>query len=163
MSKAQVQPLINSGNEVNAIHLTFAKQLSLPIRSIDVWAQKIDSTTLDTYGIIVAAFLMEDKANWVKFFEETFMVANVSPEVVFRMPFLTLSGANVDFSSWKLRWRTYTTKEVLLTTTRIELVGKKEFEAAALDPEHKTYIVPVTSLSSTPLVASLNVHPSQEP
>ena len=41
---------------------------------------------------------MVDKANQVRFFEETFLVANVSPEVVFGMPFLNLSGVNVDFS-----------------------------------------------------------------
>ena len=51
---------------------------------------------------------------------------------------------------------------MLPTTRRVELVGKKEFAAAALDPEHKTYVVHVASLSSTPLV-SLNVHPFQEP
>ena len=42
-------------------------------------------------------------------------------------------------------------------------MGKKEFAAAALDPEHETYVVHVASLSSTPLVASLNVHPSRRP
>ena len=163
MSKAQGQALINSGSEVNAIHPTFAKQLGLPIRPIDVRAQKIDGTTLDTYGMVVAAFLVEDKANRVRFFEETFLVANVSPEVVLGMPFLTLSGADIDFSGRELRWRTYTTKEVLPTTRRVELVGKKEFAAAALDPEHETYVVHVASLSSAPLVASLDVHPSRRP
>ena len=42
-------------------------------------------------------------------------------------------------------------------------MGKKEFAAAALNLEHETYVVHVASLSSTPLVTSLNVHPSQEP
>ena len=101
-SKAQVQALIDLGNEVNAIHLAFAKQLGLSIRPIDVEAQKIDGTTLDTYEMVVAAFLLEDKANRIKFFEETFLVANISPEVVFEMFFLTLSDADVDFSGWKL-------------------------------------------------------------
>ena len=64
-------------------------------------------------GMVVAAFSVVDKANRVKFFEETFLVANVSPEVVFGMPFFTLSGADVDFSGRELRWRTYTTQEEL--------------------------------------------------
>ena len=89
-------------------------------------------------------------------------MANVSPEVVLGMPFLTLSGADVNFAGRKLRWKTYTTEEVLPTTRRVELVGKKEFAAAALDPEYETYVVHVTSLSSTPL-ASSNVHPSRRP
>ena len=162
-SKAQVQALIDSGSEVNAIHPTFAKQLGLPIRPRNVEAQKIDGTTLDTYGMVVAAFSVEDKANRVRIFEEAFLVANVSPEIVLGMLFFTLSGANVDFSGRELRWRTYIIKEVLLTTKHVELVGKKEFAAAALDPEYETYVVHVASLSSAPLVASLDVYPSRRP
>ena len=53
-------------------------------------------------------------------------MANVSPEVVLGMPFLTLSGADVDFLDWELRWRIYTTEEAFPTTRHVELVGKKE-------------------------------------
>ena len=51
---------------------------------------------------------------------------------------------------------------MLLTTRHVELVGKKEFAAAALDPEHETYVVHIASLCFTPL-ASLDVHFSREP
>ena len=37
----------------------------------------------------------------------------------------------------------YNTKEALLTTRCVELVDQKEFAAAALDPEHETYVVHV--------------------
>ena len=158
--KAPVQALIDSGSEVNAVHPSFVKQLGLSIRPTNVGAQKIDGTTLDTHGMVVAAFSVEDKANRVRFFEETFLVANVSPEVVLGMPFLTLSNADVDFSGRDLRWRTYTTKEALPTTRCVELEGKKEFAAVALDPEHETYVVHVASLSFALLIASLDVHPS---
>ena len=63
MDKAPVEALIDLGSEVNAIHPSFVKQLSLPIRLTDIGAPKIDGTTLDTHGMVVAAFLMEDKAN----------------------------------------------------------------------------------------------------
>ena len=161
-NKALVQALINSGSEVNTIHPYFIKQLSLPIRLIDVGVQKIDDTTLDTHEMVVAVFSVENKANRVRFFEKTFLVANVSPEVVFRMPFLTLSGADVDFSGRELRWKTYTTEKVLPTTRRVKLVDKKEFAAATLDPKHETYVVHIASLSSTPL-AFFNVYPSWRP
>ena len=160
--KAPVQALIDSRNEVNAVHPSFVKQLGLSIRPTNVRAQKIDGTILNTHGMVVAAFSVVNKANRVKFFEETFLVANVSPEVVLGMPFLTLSNADVDFPSRDLRWRTYTTEEAFPTTRHVELVGKKEFAAVALDPEHETYVVHVASLSSTTL-ASLDVQPSREP
>ena len=143
--------LLNSGSEVNAIHPTLARELGLFIRPTDVGAQKIDGTMLDTFEIVVTAFLMTDKANQVRFFKKTFLVANLSPKVVLGMSFLTLSGADVDFLSGKLWWRTYTTKEALQTTTYVKLVEKKEFAAAALNPEHETFVVYVVSLSSTPL------------
>ena len=95
--------LFDSGSEVNAIYPIFVQKLGLPIRLMDVGAQKIEGTILDTYEMIVTAFLIMGKANQVRFFETTFLVANVSPEVVFGMLFLTLSGVNIDFLVWELR------------------------------------------------------------
>ena len=157
--------LLDSGSEVNAIHPTLAQKLGLPIKPTNVGAQKIDGTMLDTFGMVVTAFSVTDKANRVRFFEETFLVANISPEVVLGMPFLTLSGADVDFSGRKLRWKTYTAEESLPTIRRVKLVGKKEFPAAALDPESETFVVHVASLSSnaSPSSSPLDVHPSRRP
>ena len=121
---------------------------------------------LDTFGMVFTAFSVTDKANQVKFFEETFLVSNVSMEVVLGMLFFTLSGADVDFLGWELRWRTYTTEKALPTTIPVKLVGKKEVAAAALDPESETFVVHVTLLSSNILPSSfllkLDVHPSHK-
>ena len=57
---------------------------------------------LDTYGMVVTGFLVVNKANRVRLFEETFLVANISPKVVFGMLFLTLSNADIDFSGQEL-------------------------------------------------------------
>ena len=95
--------LLDSGSEVNAIHPTLARELGLSIRPTDIGVQKIDGTLLDTFGMVVAAFSVENKANRIGFFEETFLVANVSPGVVFGMPFLTLNGADVNFLGRELR------------------------------------------------------------
>ena len=92
-------------------------------------------------------------------------MANVSLEVVLGMSFLILSSADVDFLDREFRWRTYTTKEALPTTKRIEIVVKKEFAAAELDPEHETYVVYVGSVSfvASPSSSLLNVYPSRRP
>ena len=47
--------------------------------------------------MVVVTFSVTDQANRIRFFEVTFLVANVSPEIVRGMHFLTLSGADVDF------------------------------------------------------------------
>ena len=95
--------LLDSGIEVNAIHPTLARKLGLPIRPTDVRAQKIDGIMLNIFGMVISAFSVTEKANQVRFFEETFLVANVSPEVVLEMPFLTLSNADVNFAGRELR------------------------------------------------------------
>ena len=89
--------IFDSGSKVNIINPIFAKKLGLFIRLMDVEAQKIDGTILDIYEMVVASFLLIDKANQVKFFEETFLMANVGLGVVFEMLFLTLSDAKIDF------------------------------------------------------------------
>ena len=72
------------------------------MQTTNISAQKIDGTTLETYGMVVAVFSVTDQANRVKFFEETFLVVNISPDIVLGMFFLTLSSANIDFSKKEL-------------------------------------------------------------
>ena len=162
-----VLALLDSRSEVHAIHPIFAQELGLFIRTTDVGAQKIDGTMLNTFRMVVVAFSVTEKANRIRFFEETFLVANISLEVVLRMLFLILSGADVDFLGRELRWRTYAIREAILTTKRIELVGKKDFAAAALNLKSETFVVHIVSLSSDvspsffPL--KLDVHLSRRP
>ena len=98
-----ISALFDSGSEINTIHSTLTQELGLPIRLTNVVTQKIDGTMLNIFEMLVTVFSVIDKANQVRFFEETFLVANVSPEVVFGMPFLTLSDTDVNFSGRKLR------------------------------------------------------------
>ena len=94
-NKTQIRALIDSGIEVNDIYPTLVKELGFFIRSTNIGVQKIDGTMLDTYGIVVTAFLVVDKANWVRLFEKTFLVVNVSLEIVLGMFFLIFSNANI--------------------------------------------------------------------
>ena len=84
------------------MHLVFAERLGLVVQTTNVSAQKIDGTTLETYEIVVVVFSVTDQANRVRFFEKIFLVANVSLDVVFGMPFFSLSGADVDFPKREL-------------------------------------------------------------
>ena len=97
---------------------------------------------------------MVDKANQIRFSKEIFLVANVSPKVVFEMSFLTRSDAHINVSDREFWWKIYNIEKALLNTRHVKLVGTKEFAAAVLDPEYETYVVHVASLGST----SSNVH-----
>ena len=59
--------------------------------------QKIDDTTLETYKMVVSIFSMADKDGRKRFFKESFLLADIKPNIVLGMPFLTISDANIDF------------------------------------------------------------------
>ncbi len=66
------------------------------------------------------------------------------------MPFLSFSNADIKFAELgKLTWRTNTIVEALLTTSRIELIDKREFARAALDKNSETFIIHVSTLEAT--------------
>ena len=62
--------------------LTFAAKLGLSIQTTDIDAKKIDGSALKTYGMVIAGFSIQDKTGKIRFFEETFLLADTSMEVV---------------------------------------------------------------------------------
>lgn len=97
-----VSALIDSASEFNTMYPAYAKKLGLDIRKTDVGAQKFDSTTLETFGIVIAVFSMHDKAKKAYFFEEIFLLADISMDVALGMFFLILRDADVCFTNQKL-------------------------------------------------------------
>ncbi len=108
--------------------------------------------------MVVSIFSMSDKDGRIRFFEKSFLLANFKPDIVLRMPFLTMNNANINFQARDLQWRFYTTKQVLPITKKVELIGKKEFTVAALDLDHEAFVVYVTTLN---ISSDAEVHPSK--
>ena len=75
--------------------LEYASKLGLKIRPTDGGAQKIDDSTLKTFEMILASFQVEDKLRRARFFQEMFLLANLSIEMVLEIPFLILSNADI--------------------------------------------------------------------
>ena len=151
-----VRPLIDLGSEVNAMSPAYALKLDLKVHHTNIRAQKIDGSTLKIFGMVLASFQMEDKLRKVRFFQETFLLADISAEIVLGMPFLTLSNADVQFVEKELTWRSYTTAEALPTTKRVELINKKEFAKVALNERSETFVVYMAALNLTP-----GIHPDR--
>ena len=80
----------------------YAKKLGLPVRQTDMGAQKIDGSHLNTFEMVIAGFSLQDKLGKVRFFQETFLVADTRMEVVLEMLFLTLSNADIRFAEREL-------------------------------------------------------------
>lgn len=73
------------------------------------------------------------------------------------MPFPTLSNVDVLFAERELTWRSYTSVEVLSTTKRVQMIGRKKFAAATLDPGKEVFVVHVAYLG-----AKMSIHPTCE-
>ncbi len=87
------------------------------------------------------------------------MLVDTIMEMVLGMPFLSLSNADVKFAEQgKLTWRLYTTAEALPTTSRVELIDKREFAKAALDENSETFVVHVAVLE---FPTAIPIHPSR--
>ncbi len=52
--------------------------------------------------MVVSIFSMSDKDNKERFFKESFLFADVKPDIVFGMPFRTMSNADINFQAWDL-------------------------------------------------------------
>ena len=94
----EVQALIDSRNEDNAMAPAYTKKLGLRVQKTDVGTQKIDGSPLKTYSIVIVGFQIQNKFGKTRFFQKTFLIADTSMEVVLGMPFLALSKVEVDFA-----------------------------------------------------------------
>ena len=111
----------------------YMAHLGLKVRVTNVNVQKVNKSSLANYGIVIAAFQVVNKLGCSRFFQKTFLLANISIEVVLSMPFLIHSNANVQCAEKKLTWRTYISKKAFLTTRQVEIIDRKEFAKAVLD------------------------------
>ena len=57
----QVQALIGSGSEFNAMTPAYTLKLGLVTPKIDIGVQKIDGSVLTTYEMVIAGFSLQDK------------------------------------------------------------------------------------------------------
>ena len=83
--------------------------------------------------MVIISIQVFDKLDQACFFQETFLLADISAEIVLGMLFWAFSNTNVKFAAWELTWRSYTTVKALPTNKQIEFIDKKKFAKAALD------------------------------
>ena len=67
-NKGNVSALINTDSKINTITSAYATKLGFKVWKTDVKAQKIDSSLLATYKMVIAAFQVLNKLGRVCFF-----------------------------------------------------------------------------------------------
>ena len=85
------------------MNLNFARKLGLKVWKTNVGVQKIDSSALETFGMVIANLQVKDKVGRPRFFQKFFLVPNTKFEVFLRVLFLKLSNADVSFSEGTLK------------------------------------------------------------
>lgn len=79
---------------------------------------KIDSLAIETYNMVLTRFLLQDNLEKIQFYKRTFLLTNISIEVVLKISFLFLNNIDIKFGKLKkLIWRSYTIVKALLTTS----------------------------------------------
>lgn len=87
--------LINFGSKANAITPTYTPKLGLEVWQTDVKAQRIDGSLLKNYEIFAASFQVIDRLGRTHSFQEIFLLAETTMEMVLGMRFLTFSIVNI--------------------------------------------------------------------
>ena len=89
--------MLDFGSKVNIMTLVYMIKLFLRPKPTNVDVQKIDSYTLEIHGIILASFSLQDSQEKILFFEESFLLADISLKIVLKMPFLAFNNTNIKF------------------------------------------------------------------
>lgn len=69
----------------------YIEKLELISQSINIGTQKIDGLFLEIYEIVIAEFMIYDKLGRAQFFEEIFLLTDISMKIVSEMLFLSFS------------------------------------------------------------------------
>lgn len=84
--------------------------------------------------MIIASLQVNNTLEKIRFFQGTFQIVDIKIDIVFKMSFLIVTNANIQFREIDLIWRTYITANALLTTEKVQIIDWKNFTKAILDP-----------------------------
>ncbi len=97
--------------------------------------------------MVVFPFSILNKDDKERFLEESFLLADVKPDIVLGMLFLTMSNTDVDFQARDLQLSSYTNGDVLLTNRWVELIRKKDFTIPAFNLGHEAFVVHIATVN----------------
>lgn len=136
-----IKMLTDLNSKVNAMQLSFARKQGLRICKIDINTQKISDSRLEAYEMVIALFQVNDINAKFRFFEKTFLLADININVTFGIFLLILNNVKINCNDQELSQKLYITAKAVFTTKRVELVEKNDFARAALDPKDETLVV----------------------
>ena len=82
---------------MNIMNLDCAKKLDLQVQKTVLSGQKTDGLKLETYSMVVISFSMENKEGNSRFFKKTFLLADISKDIILGMTFFILNNTEINF------------------------------------------------------------------
>ena len=153
----EVLALLDSGSEANLISRGYASQLPLKIMDTSWGLATINKQQISTQGMVIAGFEITDSLNHTRYFEETFLIADIPQPVILGMPFLKLGDSDVSWMERTMQWRQWNAETALMTTNRVDFIGPQEFIEQVLEESAQAYICHVIMVEDGPP----HVHPSR--
>lgn len=101
--------------------------------------QRIDGSHLETFGMVIAVFRIQNKPRKTG------------------MSFFTLSIADLRFAVGKLVWMSNRVAEALPMTRREEIIDRKEFVAVGLNKDDETFVVNISAIMGA--TTKMIIHP----
>lgn len=147
--------LIDSGSESNLISREYANKCGLTRLHTNIGLETIDHQPITTHGMGLVQFSVTDQVGQQRFFEETFLIADVPNAMVLGMPFLKLANPSIDWLAGTLDWREFNVQTAMMTTQRVELIEPETSIEEALQQNTQAYVVHATAFSVD------NIHPSR--
>lgn len=137
------------------MNLKFTAKLGLATQPTAIKPQKMDSSALKTYGMVIVRFSIQNMSGKIRFFDKTFWLADISIEMVLEIPFLILSNVNIQFDTKSFIWNSYIRFETWFTIKEIELINKHKFVKTALDKNSETFVIHVAVLDTFKLAIQI--------
>lgn len=133
--------LADSGAEVNIINRVTAKKMGLPLLNTNVGLSAIHGDAVKTYGMHYIEFQQEDEKGHVRYFQDTFLAADIDTRMILGMPWLAMANPNIDWAKKSFKWREYTVVAAMTTTCRVDLIEPEDFAELALNKDSDCFVV----------------------
>lgn len=152
----EVLALLDSGSEANLISQGYASELPLKIMDTSWGLATINKQQISIQGMVIAGFEVTDSLDHTRYFEETFLIADIPQPVVLGMPFLKLGNPDVSWTARTMQWRQWDIETALMTTNRVDFIEPEEFIQQVIEDSAQAYICHVIMIED----GLPHVHPS---
>ncbi len=78
--------------------LIYIAKLGLAICKINIKVQKIENLPLMFYSIVIIGFWLQNKLEKIQVFDKTFLLADITIEMILKILFLSFNNINIWFS-----------------------------------------------------------------